>query len=470
MQFFDQLNRSDLIELLLNGDLEGKYKDAAYHLNIEAILDSGSAPQIEHLKEKDDRAGNTIRISLRITGTGGGVGKRIDWKVNGVGQGNPTPAVLASVDGPIASVVVTETLKLVPGQVNDIDVTAYNHANLLATPPFRISIDRFGTTTAQRRMFVLAMGVNKYRMEGYQLSYATADATDIAEALKLVGSTLFSEVKTTVLTDAQVNEADISSAVNDISGEATTDDVFVLFVGGHGKSIGGRYYYYPQTLDFRAHQSVEQYGIGQDKWDVWLRRIPAEKSLLIIDTCEGDAFRGARGTEPARETAMIQLQHAIGRNIISAARDAAYEGYRDHGVLTYALLEALDIKAAYGGDEQVRVNSLADYVQQRVPQITMSIHGVRQVPTQKLVGTNFPIGIRQAVLEDEGPAIPEESTHVIIRAELVRQKPSADSPGSRELMPGTRVRAIEFSGAWAVIARDGQKLGYVPANALARLQ
>ena len=37
---------------------------------------------------------------------------------------------------------------------------------------------------------------------------------------------------------------------------------------------------------------------------------------------------------------------ATGRNVISAARDAAYEGYQGHGVLTYALLEALDIKAA----------------------------------------------------------------------------------------------------------------------------
>jgi len=38
------------------GEREGKYKDAAFHLNLETVLESGPAPQIEHLTERDDRA------------------------------------------------------------------------------------------------------------------------------------------------------------------------------------------------------------------------------------------------------------------------------------------------------------------------------------------------------------------------------------------------------------------------------
>ena len=96
-------------------------------------------------------------------------------------------------------------------------------------------------------MFVLALGVNKYRMNEYQLNYAATDATSFAKALQVVGSTLFAEVKPIALTDEQVNEADISSAINKIAQDAKPDDVFVLFLGGHGKSIAGRYYYYPQS-------------------------------------------------------------------------------------------------------------------------------------------------------------------------------------------------------------------------------
>jgi hypothetical protein len=39
-----------------------------------------------------------MRLSLRVAGKGGGVGK-----VNGVTQGNTTPHALASLDGPLAS-------------------------------------------------------------------------------------------------------------------------------------------------------------------------------------------------------------------------------------------------------------------------------------------------------------------------------------------------------------------------------
>lgn len=470
---FEHLFRPDFIDVVLKGDLEGKYKDATFKLNLESVLESGPAPQIEHLAEKDDRAGDTIRLSLRISGKGGGVGKRIIWKVNGVTQGNTTPSALASSNGPLASAVVTETLKLVPGQTNVIEATAYNNAGLVATPPFEIKGDKFGTTTTERpRMFVLAVGVNNYRMKDYQLNYAAIDATSFARALQVVGSTLFTEVKSIALTDEQVSEAGISAAIDKIAQEAKPDDVFVLFLGGHGKSIAGRYYYYPQTLDFAANQSVEQNGIGQDKWEAWLAKIAVQKSLLVIDTCEGDAFRGSRGSDAARQTAMVQLQRATGRNVISAARDAAYEGYHGHGVLTYAILEALDIKTTHGGDDRVRVNWLADYIEQRVPEISKLNFGVEQLPTRKLTGNDFPIGIRQTVLDinSEKDSIPKEPTHVLIRTELLRGRPSADAPGSRQLTAGTLVRAVEFAGAWVIIARDGQKLGYVPADALARLQ
>jgi hypothetical protein len=48
----------------------------------------------------------------------------------------------------------------------------------------------------------------------------------------------------------------------------------------------GRYYYCPQNLDFGAGQSYKD-GIGQDLWQVWLAKVPAQKTLLVLDTCEG---------------------------------------------------------------------------------------------------------------------------------------------------------------------------------------
>jgi hypothetical protein len=140
-------------------------------------------------------------------------------------------------------------------------------------------------------------------------------------------------------------------------------------------------------------------------------------------------------------------------------------------VLTYAILEALDKTASAGGDDRVRVAALADHIGVRVPEISQKSFGIIQSPTRKLTGIDFPIGIRQPVLAAAGgPVIAKDPTHVLIRPELLREKPASDAPGSRELAAGTQVRAVEFVGAWVIIAREGQKLGYVPVEALVRLQ
>jgi hypothetical protein len=61
-----------------------------------------------------------------------------------------------------------------------------------------------------------------------------------------------------------------------------------------------------------------------------------------------------------------------------------------------------------------------------------------------------------------GDEILKTPTHVLIRTERVRERPTADAASQHELRPGTQVRVIESDGTWATIARDGQKLGYVP--------
>jgi WD40 repeat protein len=474
-QFYQHLYRPDLVEEALKGDPEGKLKDEASRLNLEKILDSGPAPQIEHLQERTELAGNTVRITVRLTDTGGGIGSRIVWRVNGKTSGNVAPDELKVAATPLAgrAVTLTETFRVDPGQVNIIEISAYNGAGLIATPTFKIMVDKFGATTEERpRMHVLAIGVNKYRMQDYELRLAVKDASDFANALKVVGSGLFAEVKVETLTDEQVTEANIAAAFARVGADAKPWDVFVLFLGGHGTSIAGHYYYYPQSLDFAAGQAVEGYGLGQDQWQAWLASIDAQKKLLILDTCEsGAAAALVRGADSARQTAMDQLQYATGEDLIAASRQAAYEGYQGHGVLTYALLEAFNKTGASTADDRIRVGSLADYVDERVPAITHQLFGVYQRPFRKLSGDDFPIGVRAAVLTPGTEGIPKSPTHVLIRAELVRERASQDAPGDRQLSPGIQVRVVEFTtDAWAIIAREGEKLGYVPAAALAPLQ
>jgi len=474
-QVFDTLYRPDLVAEALKGDPESRYGEAARQLNLETILKSGPAPQLELLEQKTVQAGDTVRLSVRITDTGGGIGRKVVWRVNGTTQGELTAAALDGTASPSLgrTATLTQGLRVDPGQRNRIDITAYNGAGLLASLPFRILVDAFGVTTAERpRMYVLAIGVDAYAMKGLSLRYATKDAQEFAEALRVVGSRLFSEVKVTRLFAPHVplvTKAAIETAFSRMAQEVKPTDVFVLFLGGHGRAIDGHYYFYPQDLDF-AKQNVKEHGVGQDDWQQWLSHIVANKKVLILDTCESAAAAGlVRGGERERQTAMDQLQNATGDNLIAAARQAAYEGYREHGVLTYTILEALTKTQDSNGDDRVDVDALARHVGDRVPVISQLLSGVAQTPIRRLSGQNFPLGLRVAgLMSDAPPPAAEGGTgFVLLRDERVREKPAEDASGERVLQAATLVDVVRFiDGNWALIASDGVALGYVPADAV----
>jgi hypothetical protein len=438
------------------------------------VLDSGPAPQLDLLETKTIQLEAKVSLTVRITSQGGGIGEKLIWRVNGKAQGDRTPPALKGLaTGVLATTTVTQTLIVDPGDTNIVDIIAYNGKGLLATVPLHITVDKFGVTTKERpRMYVLAIGVNKYRTPDLvELKHAVNDAKQFEEALEKVGSSLFAAVEGTVLPENEATKGGISAAFDKIAANANPNDVFVLFLSGHGKSVGGRYYYYPQ--DFSTGQTYRN-GIGQDLWEKWLDKIGhIKKTLLLLDTCESGAAGALvreQGLGAIRRTAMEQLEHATGNNLIAAAGSLkpAIEGYKGHGLLTYALLEALTKKEGERGGEEVEVGTLADYVDKRVPEIAKAVWQEEQLPVRKLSGNNFPIGFRVAgLLKDY---IPSEPTHVLIRDERVREMPALDAPGELPLKPGMQVRLLDLNGTFAVIARAGEKLGYIPSDAIAPLQ
>jgi WD40 repeat protein len=467
-QIYDHLYRPDLVGEQLKGDPDGKYVDAASKVNLQTILDSGPAPEIEFLERRTEQSADTVRLSVRIKDAGGGIGSKVVWRVNGKTRGDLTTAGLRGAPDPGRTVVMTQRLEVDPGQSNTMEITAYNGADLLASLPLTITGDPFGVTRQERpRLHVLAIGVEKYAIKDYELHYAVKDAKDFGDALKTVGSSLFSEVKVTPLYDTEVTKDGIDAAINKLAGEVKPTDVFVLFLGGQGRSIAGKYYFLQQDLDFEKGQSIERDGIGQDLWQAWLAKIPAQKTLLVFDTCESAAAAGlVRGGERERQTAMEQFEHATGQNLIAAARQATLEGYEGHGVLTYAILSAFAKPANGNTNDRVDVDGLAAYVGEQVPEITKSLYGIAQEPIRELSGNNFPLGLR--VMESTQPSdCPDKQEFVVIRNQRVREKPDGQSAGDRILDPGYAV-AAKFVGSWVLLCRDGVKLGYVPPEAVLR--
>jgi hypothetical protein len=254
----------------------------------------------------------------------------------------------------------------------------------------------------------------------------------------------------------------------------------VLFMAGHGKTQDGRYYFLPQDFRYVDESSIAAAGIDQDRFQAWLAQIPARKSVLLYDTCDSGTLTGpgvvSRGLEQV--AALARMTRAMGRTVLSASTDdaPALEGYKGHGVFTYALLQALHVGDT-NADGTIEVTELAGAIDESVPEISYAAFNLRQVPQMSIVGSDFPL--TQTIAKLDAPAandgasaerIPAEPTHVVIVPSQVHEIPSSDSPAIATLPPGTQVRAVSFADGFTLVGRDGKLLGYVEDGKLATLQ
>ena len=81
---------------------------------------------------------------------------------------------------------------------------------------------------------------------------------------------------------------------------------------------------------------------------------------------------------PASEAAIGRLHEATGRPVLTAAASGkpALEGYRGHGVFTWALLDALRNGDA-NGNGTIELSELAAHVQAKVPTLSTELKGAR---------------------------------------------------------------------------------------------
>ena len=161
----------------------------------------------------------------------------------------------------------------------------------------------------------------------------------------------------------------------------------------------------------------------------------------------------------------------------SGEQQAAIEGYRNHGVFTYALLEGL-AKAGSGDKVQLlrpcrlcsghRARSSAgscrparrtapkDYCQKPIVSLghTPDIRCCRAI--RKVL----------AMLGADAPEISARPTHVVVAAADLFEAASRGGTVKRQLKPGELVTWVSAGDGWAYIAKDGNALGYVEEDKL----
>jgi uncharacterized caspase-like protein len=174
------------------------------------------------------------------------------------------------------------------------------------------------------------------------------------------------------------------------------DDLFVFYVSSHGNIVDGEYFLVTSNVDSVDRLKAE--AVSNKDLTALLANIPSSRKLVIIDTCHAQALGNAldialltRGMNDG--TATTILSRSLGLAVLAATKsdEEAQEGYHDHGLFTYVVVDGL--KGDKDADENGIVSAfpLAHYVYDQVPKLASNRFQHDQHPTVNTNGEEFSV-------------------------------------------------------------------------------
>jgi len=277
------------------------------------------------------------------------------------------------------------------------------------------------------RLFIVTVGVSKFKDAQRNLDYSSKDARDMI-ALFEKHKDSFSEVKTLNIADEQATKENIIKTKSFLQ-QSSEDDYVMVFVASHGL-LDKDYNYYLATYDTDFNNPSLK-GLPYDELEMLLDGIKSRKKTLLIDACHSgevdedsttsinssiasvnessdDAgikvksrgFKAAgsytlsvSSAFEAMKEMFADLRRGTGATVISSAGGAEYaleSSQWNNGVFTYSIIEGIETKKAdLNKDGSVTVSELKEYTSRRVQKLT----GGKQNPTSRTenLDSNFKI-------------------------------------------------------------------------------
>ncbi len=338
------------------------------------------------------------------------------------------------------------TLPIIAGE-NTLTAYAFNRDNIKSSDAI-LTVAGADSLQRQGKMYILAVGVNKYANPQYNLTYANADAQAFATELQKQQTKLnrFSSVEVISLLDVNATKANILAALGILAGQkidalpatlkpllvklqqSQPEDAIVVYFAGHGTAQQNRFYLIPHdlgytgsrtSLDNTGLQAILSNSISDIELEAAFEQIDAGNLLFVIDACNSgqalEAEEKRRG--PMNSKGLAQLAYEKGMYILTASQSyqAAQEASQlGHGFLTYSLVEeGLKTRKADSPpfDGQVDEREWLDYATARVPQLQQELLS-RPQSKPAVVPKPTPSPRKQRQLEQASPAKPSQSAPV----------------------------------------------------------
>lgn len=295
------------------------------------------------------------------------------------------------------------SVTLLPG-MNTLKAYAISK-NGYQSAPSEVNISYTGTT-AEARLFVMAIGVDKYKNSSYNLNYAVADASSIVEKIKSSSQDIFKSVNVTFYKNEKATRDSVIAGFKRIANQSQPQDAFLLFFAGHGVMNEGtaeipKDFYLVMsdvTQLYGKDELLRAKGISAAELRELSKKVPAQKQVILLDACQSGAavetfaMRGA-----AEEKAILQLARSTGSFLIASTGSEQYATeFKElgHGVFTYALLQGLNCMTPTSQTtKKVTIKDLESYLNDYIPELTEKYHGSSQYPKSWSKGMDFPLTV-----------------------------------------------------------------------------
>jgi len=241
------------------------------------------------------------------------------------------------------------------------------------------------------RLFILSIGISKYKDPRFTLGYAAHDAKSIAKTLKNQPTSTYREIRVKTLIDSQVSRESILETMNSFLGRAVSSDVVLMFLAGHGlrRSSTRTFYFLPYSANIN---NLTTHALRWSDFEEEVKHISkrVKNVILMLDTCHSGALKiSMRGVDRSQPK-LSSLFNQRGLYVLSASRpdeEAMENSEWSHGAFTYAILDGLTGKADADKNKQIDIVELFHYVEYQVADITNGF----QHPHFQMGGGSLPL-------------------------------------------------------------------------------
>lgn len=259
-----------------------------------------------------------------------------------------------------------------------------------------------GATEEKPTLYLITIGINKYKNPKYNLNYAEADANGVESSIKKSSSGIFKAIVPYNIRNEKANKSNIFAALDDVKKKSLEQDMLVVYYAGHGVMAGesaadNEFYVVPTDVTqlYGREEMLKEKAIAASSLKEYAESINAQKQVFILDACQSaGALETVTVRGAAEEKAIAQLARSTGTFWITSTGSDQFASEFEklgHGIFTYSLIEGINGKADANGDKKLTVRELSTYIENKVPELSEQLKGTAQYPSGYSFGNDFPL-------------------------------------------------------------------------------